>query len=74
MHRPQFYSIELTQWSDKPMQSPDITSLLCFVKITTCYPNKPDKHAIPHVFIVINIFLHLSNQPGEGTNNLQEVL
>lgn len=51
-----------------------MTSQLFFVKMTTCYTNIPDKHTIPHVLVVINISLHLSNQPGEGTNNLQEVL
>lgn len=51
-----------------------MTSQLFFVKMTTRYTNIPDKHAIPHVLVVINISLHLSNQPGEGTNNLQEVL
>lgn len=30
----------------------------------------PDKYPIPDVLIVFYVFLHLPNQPGEGTHNL----
>lgn len=34
----------------------------------------PDKHPIPDILVVFDIFLHLSYKPGESIHNLRQVL
>lgn len=37
-------------------------------------PILPDKHSIPDILVVFDVFLHFSYQPGEGINDLRQVL